>query len=308
MPMKGERSGVYVNCEVCGKEVYMTKTRFNKANHHFCGTKCMGEYSHIHKTEDRNCEYCGGIFHAQKSSQQRFCCMQCQSEWQKTRVGENNPKFTREQIECPICHKMFYAKKYKINGDGMLFCSIQCKRKWYAETWSQTDECREASRQRALSMLENGQFPTTNTKPQKIVNKLLEDLEIEYINEYNCKYYSIDNYLPSSNLMIEVMGDFWHCSPQKYNTDEISDTQRKRIGKDKAKHSYIKNKYNIEILYLWESDIYDATELCSFLIERYINNKGVLENYNSFNYHIENGNIVINDFIIKPYQESNVNA
>lgn len=44
-------------------------------------------------------------------------------------------------------------------------------------------------------------------------------------------------------------------------------------------------------------------ELCDKLVIEYINNHGILKNYNSFNYHLENGNLLINNSIIVSYQE-----
>ena len=99
------------------------------------------------------------------------------------------------------------------------------------------------------------------------------------------------------------MGDYWHGSPIKYK-NKLNDVQRNRIGKDKAKHSYIKSNYGIEILYLWEDDIYNRLDLCRALIQLYISKKGLLKNYNSFNYYLsEDGNIILNSNIIKPYFE-----
>lgn len=112
----------------------------------------------------------------------------------------------------------------------------------------------------------------------------------------------MDNYLTDYNLAIEVMGDYWHCSPLKYTKDNISDMHKKRIRMDKAKHTYILRYFDIEILYLWESDILSNPKLCEGLINEYINKNGVLENYHSFNYHIENGHLSLNDQLIIPYQ------
>lgn len=103
------------------------------------------------------------------------------------------------------------------------------------------------------------------------------------------------------------MGDFWHCHPLKYTKDNMRDIQRKRIPKDKAKHTYLKNNYNIEILYLWEDDIYNNLDVCIALIDKYINNNGILENYHSFNYRLKNNDLILNDNIIIPYQDM-VNA
>ena len=126
---------------------------------------------------------------------------------------------------------------------------------------------------------------------------------ILYTNEKGFKYYAVDNYLDEHNLIIEVMGDFWHCHPLKYNNENMRDIHKKRIPKDKAKHAYFKNNYNIEILYLWEDDIYNNLDVCNALINKYINNNGILDNYHSFNYRLQNNELILNDKIIVPYQD-----
>ena len=130
--------------------------------------------------------------------------------------------------------------------------------------WSQRDEWRVEYRQRAIDQLKRTSAEKM-TKPQRIVNDLLSKLNICFQNEYNCKYYSIDNYLIDSELMIEVMGDFWHCSPIKYTIEEAREIQKKSIPKDKKKHDYIQKMFGIEILYLWEDDIYNNLYLCEML-------------------------------------------
>ena len=39
------------------------------------------------------------------------------------------------------------------------------------------------------------------------------------------------------------------------------------------------------------------------LIDKYIKQNGLLENYHSFNYHLENDDLILNDDIITPYQD-----
>lgn len=182
-----------------------------------------------------------------------------------------------------------------------MFCSDRCRRSWYSNVWSQQDDWKEKSRIRAVKILEKGSIGT-NTKPQKIINDMLEQINVGYINEKTYKYYSVDNYLFEYDLIIEVMGDFWHCNPLKY-IDVFNSIQEKRIPKDKAKHTYIKNNHNIEILYLWEDDIYNRPYLCKRLIKQYIESKGILKNYHSFNYHIKNNRLLLNEDIIIPYQD-----
>lgn len=306
MPAKGELSGHFVKCQNCGKEVYKTKSQYNKAKHHFCSTKCQKEFEHKEKYEDRKCEICGELFHVSKKSTQRFCSSECQCLWQTKQVGILNPKFTRKEIECEYCGEKYFIRNYKVESIGHKFCSNKCRQAWYAEVFSKDENWKEESKKRAVRILENKQLDT-NTKPQKIINSVLNDMGVSYINEKGFKYYAVDNYLNDSNLIIEVMGDFWHCNPTKYSSSNKYDIHKKRIPRDKAKHTYFKNNYNIEILYLWEYDIYNNLDICKALIDKYINNNGILQNYNSFNYHLENGNLVLNNNIIIPYQDM-VNA
>lgn len=306
MALKGDLTGYFIKCENCGKEVYKTKSQYNKAKHHFCSTKCQKEFEHKEKYEDRKCEICGELFHVSKKSTQRFCSTECQCKWQTKQVGVLNPKFTRKEIECEYCGKKYLVRNYKYESSEHKFCSNKCRQTWYAEVFSQGANWKEESKKRAVKILENRQLDT-NTKPQQIINNVLTEMKVSYINEKGFTYYAVDNYLDGYNLIIEVMGDFWHCHPLKYNSDNMRDIHKKRIPRDKAKHTYFKNNYGIEILYLWEDDIYNNLSVCRALIDKYINNNGTLDNYHSFNYHLENYELVLNSEIITPYQDT-VNA
>lgn len=302
MPAKGQLSGYWVNCEYCGKLVYKTKTNYNRRKHHYCSNECQLKRQHELSHEDRVCEICGKTFHVSKKSTQRFCSTECQNKWQSTRVGIDNPKFTRQKVKCDYCGKEYYIKKYKLESFEHKFCSKECRQSWYSEVFSQDENWKKESKKRAVRILENKEIDT-NTKPQQIINDLLNDMDISYVNEKGFEFYAVDNYLYNCNLIIEVMGDFWHCHPLKYTKNNMRDIHRKRIPKDKAKHTYFKNNYNIEILYLWEDDIYNNLDVCKALIDKYIKQNGLLENYHSFNYHLENDDLILNNDIITPYQD-----
>lgn len=306
MPSKGQRSGYLIKCENCGKETYQTKTQYNRAMHHFCSNKCQKEFQRIDLFEDRKCEVCGKEFNVSKKSKQRFCSNKCQNEWQKTNVGILNTKYTSEEIECECCGKKYYQKQYKIKKHQHNFCSNECRRYWYSNVFSKDETWIEESRKRAVKILEERNIDT-NTKPQKIINDLLNNMNVYYINEKSFDYYAVDNFLYNNNLIIEVMGDFWHCNPLKYSSFENYDIHIKRISRDKAKHTYLKKFYGIEILYLWEDDIYNRLDVCKKLIDKYIIRNGILDNYHSFNYHLENDNLILNENIVIPYQDT-VNA
>lgn len=304
IPAKGQRSGYLVKCENCGKEIYQTRTQYNRAKHHFCSTKCQMNFQHNQVYEFRTCPVCDEKFEVRKKIKQIFCSTKCQNEWQKTNIGDKNTRFKGIITKCNWCNKELIVGKSSVDRFQNHFCSNSCRQKWYSNVYSQSEEWKEESRIRAVKILQN-KCIDTNTQPQQKINSLLDKMGIKYTNEKNFKYYSMDNYLNDYHLSIEVMGDFWHTNPLIYNEYPSLEIQTKRIIKDKAKHTYVKNNYNHEILYLWESDINLNIILCEKIINKYIENNGILNNYNSFNYHLENNSLMLNSNIIYPYFDKN---
>lgn len=298
--MSNKRKGKYIKCEWCGKLVYKTPYQLKIHEHHYCSNKCQLEKRHYETYEDRLCEICGKSMHVSKKSTQKFCSIECQNKWQTLQVGELNVRFTRKKINCDYCGSEFFIKQYKINNNQKHFCSKLCRQEWYANIWSQSDEWREESRKRASEILKNN-CKTTLTKPQIIINHLLENKNINYKNEEPFIYYSVDNYLSNYNLIIEVMGDYWHGNPLKF--EQLNDTQYKNIIRDNLKRKFIQKYYGVNILYLWEHDILKNLDICSSLVDFYIENNGNINNYHSFNYIFDNNMLVLKNELIEPYQD-----
>ena len=220
------------------------------------------------------------------------------------------------KVVCNNCGKEFdkipsLAKNVNKQGDTHNFCCYECywqfRKKYYVgdnlyNTGKKMDQnfCNKV-REATLMQYKNGCFDK-QTLPQKIINKISENNNINYVNEKIFDYYSVDNYLIDYNLIIEVMGDYFHSNPLLYtDLNEINHIQKKDIDRDKRKHTYIKKYYDIEILYLWESDIKNEPLLCTQLIEMYIKNDGKLRDYNSFNFYLCDGKLKIKNKIINPY-------
>ena len=301
--MPRNKTGIWTSCEWCGKKIYKTRYQFNKHKHHYCSNKCQSEEKHYNTHENRLCEICGKTMYVSKKSTQRFCSDECQNIWQSQQIGLLNKRCTKQFINCKCCGKEFLIKKYKVNDGASHFCSTKCRQKWYADVWSQQDEWKEKSRKRQANALKNYTI-TTQTKPQVIVNNMLEKNNIKYENEHQFIYYSVDNYLLDHNLIIEVMGDYWHSNPIKYK--QLNDMQKKNVRRDKSKHSFLLQHYCINVLYLWEKDIIDRPYICEALIQKYISNNGQLLNYHSFNYEFENNLIVLNEDLIIPFQDMSI--
>jgi hypothetical protein len=164
-----------------------------------------------------------------------------------------------------------------------------------------SEENKQRIREQNVRLIAEGKMPQTMTRPHKIIYDLLVENKIECENEHPLKYHSIDIYLKDYNLMIEIMGDYWHGTPLKYQYDELNKQQLKSVKQDKSKHTYTKKYHNIEILYLWERDINKSIELCWYLIQAYISNNGILNDYNSYNYSLVDGDLILKEQIIQPY-------
>ncbi|AZV43735.1 restriction endonuclease [Peribacillus asahii] len=319
----GSRKRIEINCGVCNKklEVAPSKIEQSKSGQVFCSNECVGKYNAIRHKENRinkTCLICNTHYDVKPSEAEKSvtCSVECQKIWQsKYLIGENannyNSNITSEMRmhNCDWCGTKYELKapyKIKMREQGKsLFCSIRCYREWYAKEWSQSLEWKDESRMRAVRMLEDGTFNKTDTECQMIINEILDNLKIKYENEYNCKYYAVDNYLVDYNLMIEVNGGYWHADPRIYH--EINyQNQVDRIKNDKAKNTYIKNNYEINILYLWEEDILENRELCELLIKEYIESQGKLDYYHSFNYALNDNKIEITNNIIIPFMEYSI--
>lgn len=300
MPRKGQVKGEYVPCHWCGTLVYKTQSQLKKRKNHYCSNKCQSDEKHAATYEDRPCEICGKLIHVSKKSKQKFCSTECQRVWQTQQIGELNTRYSRKKYKCDYCGEEFPIPNHKIDDGRKHFCSKKCRQEWYANIWSQSEEWREFKRKHAVESLKNN--PITNlTKPQILINNLLDDNHIGYCNEEAFVYYAVDNYLFDDNLIIEVMGDYWHANPLRFN--QLNDMQKRNIGRDKAKHTFLLNHYGINVLYLWESDILNNLDLCLLLINTYIEQNGVLDNYHSFNYTNLDNQLYLKNDIVFPYQD-----
>lgn len=284
---KAKYTGYYIKCDNCGKEFYRRKyhiDRQDKLNgNHFCSVECEFEYKHKEAIEIRVCEICGKEFECKKTSKQRFCSIECQGKWQSTQIGKLNPRYKHLENSCLWCGNKYMVKRNRVEKGITNFCSVLCRQEYYRHILCKEQKYIDIHRKCALDNLERQIYSKINSEPQRILDSLLDENNIEYYREYRTRYYSIDNYLPDYNLMIEVMGDFWHCNPCIYRKAKY-EMQIKGTKRDKEKHDYILKEYGIEILYLWENDLKRNPKRCLDLIMEYISNNGKLSNYHSFNY------------------------
>ena len=99
------------------------------------------------------------------------------------------------------------------------------------------------------------------------------------------------------------MGDFWHTNPITFGPPRFV-RQSKVIERDIRKRVEIINELGHSPLYVWESDVLKNSLLIEKLILLYVAKDGTLENYHSFNYHLEGDDeLALNEQLILPFQE-----
>ena len=255
------------------------KLRDNKEHHIFCSHKCYSEYRKKYYVKEKASVY----------KKIKVNCSNCQKEIlvPPNRLEHKNKYDEKHVFCCKECYYEFRSKYYIGNKSNRKGKKI-------------TKYTRNKIRKATLEQYSSGNLDR-QTVPQKIINNILDELNIHYTNEKVIGYYSIDNYLEDCKLMIEVMGDYFHANPNIYNIEQINNMQQKDIIRDKRKRTYIKKYHNVEILYLWETQIKTEPNLCKLLIAEYIKNNGKLSDYNSFNFFVCENKLKLKDNIINPY-------
>lgn len=99
-------------------------------------------------------------------------------------------------------------------------------------------------------IIKRDKYSEIDTIPEKITEKMLNDLGINYEKKKNIGYYNCD--FKIKNKIIEVQGDYWHGNPNIYNIFDI--IQTKNMNRDLRKIKFL-NNIGYDILCLWEYDI-----------------------------------------------------
>ena len=106
---KSIKNGMIINCAICGKEFYISKSRIGRV--HCCSNECGRKYTGLKNSGEKhpgwkggisiiekeyNCDYCGkSIFRTEtvyNSHKNHFCSKDCEYAWRsETFRGENSP-------------------------------------------------------------------------------------------------------------------------------------------------------------------------------------------------------------------------
>lgn len=107
------------------------------------------------------------------------------------------------------------------------------------------------------------------SKSSQIINKILNQLNINYVTEKSINGKFVDYYIEEYNMAIEYFGDYWHMNPKRYTKDYYN-TRKKTTAQeiwdfDKNRLNFIHEKVNT-IIVIWE-----GTKIDISLLEKTIN-------------------------------------
>ena len=271
------------------------------------------------------CSVCGKEIGVRPSVYRKQKSFRCDDHIKHRASGKESKFYKRVHVQCDYCGKDMeiipydYENVRTVSGVQHHFCGRECYYKYRSKHYvrdsapmfhrnhspESVEKMRVACAQRAQKQ------DRLNTSPQLKIDCVLDSIGVSYQREYPLDYYSIDNFLDGYNLAIEVMGDYWHANPLKYGPcgSTLNDIQCKQILKDKQKHGYVLGHYGIQVLYVWEDDINERSDVIERLITKYIESGGRLQNYHSFNYDIAcNGEIVLKPNTVMAFQDQPSNA
>ncbi len=231
-----------IQCDNCGKEI--NKRKIKGRNHYFCNSSCYGEWrsknitgekTHNYKEKVKyNCDCCKKeIFlypsRIKNKNKNIFCSKECKNNWESINFqGSQNPHYTGGEIQCIClnCNKVYTIRKYRKNISK--YCCKQCK----------------------------------NEHLKNVISEYLEKNNIEYISQHPMyDRFVVDFYLPKLDIIIEVLGDYWHGHPDTYgeNKKPLTDKQKINKKKDNFKESFLKENGHT-VYMIWERDIYKGIE------------------------------------------------
>lgn len=140
----------------------------------------------------------------------------------------------------------------------------------------QRDEVKKKS---VISLYNNGKNKIPNGKSKSKIHlitlEILESLDIPFLDEKAISdgntVYFYDAHILGTKKLIEVNGDFWHANPKIYKETDLvklpgTPLLAKQIWYNDLKKKNMAEKYNYDILYLWESDFKCIENIINLII------------------------------------------
>lgn len=212
--------------EAAEKECRNCGTKFISQNGFYCSMKCAVEHKNkttVTQLVFKTCEFCGREFfvHIYRTDTAKFCSHECHYRSKEAKK------------RCEECGNYFSGPRWKV--EARRFCGKKCA----AEHMGKVTHNRSSWERDVFNAISEKHKDAKNNTP------LLIDGYVFYPD------------IVRGSVIIECMGDYWHCNPAKYKHDYYQKNRMlsaEEIWMDDAIRADILASHGYLVVFVWESD------------------------------------------------------
>jgi len=177
--------------------------------------------------------------------------------------GDTNPNYRggKSSYSCRNCNKLIkkYSTSVLVNEP---FCSTSCSGVYYAEAENRTKaqlNNDKKNREMLRKIQKTDKFKKAHcvalakmqqSRKSKIEEVFYEQLLLKHpdtVSQHIIDYYTFDAFVPSTNELFEVNGNYWH-------------NKESARARDRSKVNFVKNSRDQHLNTIWENEILDLQE------------------------------------------------
>lgn len=231
-------------CLGCGKQLERRHNEPHFARRFYCGRSCRPQYQF--KQVDCTCEQCGVSFSVpqsvaytqSRSGGRKYCSRKCKVEASK---GKRGGRWAKIECLCGTCGKTILRNRSQIRTAN--YCSNSCL---------------------SISTVRKQALGKRQTWIETALYSTLDKLDIPYEPQAYVGRFAVDALL-AGGIVVECLGDFWHCNPDVYRDGPACQIQRDVVAKDHRRNLWFA-AHGYRVVHLWEADI--KREGVEMLLER----------------------------------------
>ena len=140
----------------------------------------------------------------------------------------------------------------------------------YEEVYGPEKAAEYRQKLRDASPARMAKFKRRETKPERIVRQMLEQIGIPFQQEAPLGFYTVDFLVPHLKVVILADGDYWHGNPATYPNP--SPIQQKRRRLDASCNSFLRNR-GYRLIRFWGSELEMELESCRQRLTRILHDK-----------------------------------
>lgn len=239
---------LHLSCPGCGAAFTTPRHAPRKTCSEACRRKTQWNSRPQRPILSKSCEWCTAEYRT-RSASKRFCSTSCVNEWQ----GRHKTTHI-----CKVCASVFrWSPSRTASGlYNITYCS---------------QPCRDADPEVQARLIQMGAMQNkskTPTTPERILYGLLDEMHIDWERQHLFEgKFTVDATIPSSLLVVQADGDYWHG--RHLADEEMEPRILRRVKYDRSQDAYMRT-CGWTVLRFWESDLVGTPEACADVLRQHI--------------------------------------